>query len=724
MLREYTFRIELAMLLNNIHPCICEKRSGIALVIVLGFLSILIIMAVGFSISMRVERLVARTNIENMRAIQFGEVALVRVLDDIDNSVDGSMIPDRNGDWVDGVMESLSPDAGATMAGDLLKGHVTNYVPRSMWSATVSASANAEWVPIKYRDKITKSEKKIGQYAYLILDSSGLIDVNADYNRTASEVIDRSLGGSIYELQLSSTLLPEVTSYWRNMVEGRTKTVKGAKPWYRLETAAEIMPMLSRGYGTPIPAEQPLDLDEANYNFITYSRFPAGYLSGGNVLQPILISSNTADYQSQLASTFGTLGVPDAETFVKNLIDYVDADNVPQNLNSYCTEAVPLINEIVVSNSYQDLAGQHVIEYRMLVELWYPFTTTNTGSYTLRMRARYTGADPGPNPGMIPTTAITLTPPGGTWTMGDFLVVTSTPVTLPTMTVQDLSGVVIDQIRATVYENGVPVDQVGNPNMLQIKIGELITGFGNFGRGVSANDPRINWDCQDAAQWRDTVAIHSLGRINDMLTFAAADGHTLMYVANRPLKSVGELGLLLYDVTKPWLTPSLLSGPNYLSVLDQFTLVTNSYRQGLINPNSYNTNVLATVFNDMPVERVPFDPATRTLNSAELTALSRELADKSISFTNLSDLQHMGPRITAAASTLSSATHESIVRNSAGLFSPRQQLFTVILAAQSLDENGFPTAEKRGVGLVWRDPYPSTNSMHQTLVRNFRWLTE
>jgi len=73
---------------------------------------------------------------------------------------------------------------------------------------------------------------------------------------------------------------------------------------------------------------------------------------------------------------------------------------------------------------------------------------------------------------------------------------------------------------------------------------------------------------------------------------------------------------------------------------------------------------------------------------------------------------------------VSNAFQESIVRNSAGLFAPRQQLFTVLLNAQVLQDNSTNVlAEQRGVGLVWRDPYP-VNGRHEIRVRNFRWLTE
>ena len=197
-----------------------------------------------------------------------------------------------------------------------------------------------------------------------------------------------------------------------------------------------------------------------------------------------------------------------------------------------------------------------------------------------------------------------------------------------------------------------------------------------------------------------------------------------MYVANRPLKVVGELGLLLFDANKPWQTVSLLNGPNYYPVLDRFTMRTNDVLQGLVNPNGHNSNVIATVFNRMPIERVPGDPATTYLTTAQLLDMAKRFTDKYIAFTNVSDLKFIGPQVLAAVPSLPATVYESFVRNSAGLIAPRQQLYAVFLVVQAQDDDKNILAEQRGTGLIWRDPYIASNDTHAVMVRNFRWLTE
>lgn len=705
-----------------------DPRSGIALILVLGFLSLLIIMAVGFAVSMRVERLVARSSLDHIKSRQLGEAALARVVWDVNESVSNEMVASWSGDWVGGVYESIGSGTKATnlMSGaNLLSGYSSNYVPRSMLAATMSAADNAEWLPFEYPS--ATGTTRVGQYAYVVVDCSGLLDVNFDYSLTNNIARSRKLGESVYELQLTNALLREVSTRATNMMWCRVKANGQSleKPWIRLETVPEIPPLLSRGFG----GMAPLQTNTGSVNLVTYSRIPRGYLEGSSVKQPYVIKDPLD--QSAMESAVSSMGLPDPAGFVKNLLDYTDSNNVPMNLDSYCTEAVPLINEIVVSNSLTDVGGGTSVlyrnEYRIIAELWYPFSNPNANSYSVRLIGRYLNVSPAP--GTINQT-IPVTAPGGSWTMGDFLTVTSTPMFALTNTLQVLNNAIV-QTSVRVLEGVIEVDRVGNnlDTFASIPIGTVMTPPVPIVKSLSksANDPRINWNGVDGNQWVQQNN-HTLGRTNDasVATFAAAgaDGHTAMYVANRPLRAVGELGLLVYNANKPWQTISLLDGTNYYPVLDLFTLRTNEVMQGLINPNGYNSNVIATVFNRMPVERVPDDPATIYLTTAQLQALGGRFTEKSIAFTNLSDLKFISPQIAAVLPGLSVGFHESVARNSAGLFAPRQQLFAVFLAVQAQDDDRNILAEQRGTGLIWRDPYVDGSGTHATMVRNFRWLTE
>ena len=68
------------------HP----RNSGIALIIVLGFLGILLLLAVSFAISMRVERLATHTYLDQVRAKHLVHAALSRALSAVNTNMASS----------------------------------------------------------------------------------------------------------------------------------------------------------------------------------------------------------------------------------------------------------------------------------------------------------------------------------------------------------------------------------------------------------------------------------------------------------------------------------------------------------------------------------------------------------------------------------------------------------------------------------------------------------
>ncbi|MBW7909330.1 MAG: hypothetical protein H3C50_10530 [Kiritimatiellae bacterium] len=734
-----------------------QSRQGIALVIVLGFLAILLIMGVGFAVSMRVERIISRSALDHIRARQFGEAALARVVWDINDSVGDALFPKWSGDWTDGAFVSLNNSSPTfTNIPNFFYGHVTNYVPLALWTATTNAVKDAEWIPFTYTDN--GQEHLIGRYSYIVLDCSGFLDVNFDYDPTNNHPIaSRRFGENPRELSFTNTLLREIRNpntnprVWTNMIVCRLSNTTGLvkNPWGRLETIAEFNPLITRGYAN----QQPAGPNTNSVNFMAYSRFPRGYVDSINVVQqPIRIPPNMATLPANASSAdvlafksrLQTIGITDSDNFFLNLRDYSDSDHQPLKLDSFGTEAVPMVNEVVVSNRFTiSASGVYSNEYRVLVEVWYPFTTANSDNYDVRIIARYNDMSPPELGGATLTINETIPMNVNPWTLGRFYVVTSSVRVASTTNaamVNFASANVDVSARVVARTGGAEVDRVGGTaaTILNIPIGQSYEGGASFVRGKAADDPRINWDGSNPIQWREPAnprssSSYTLGRTNANLTYnnAGADGHTLMYVADRPLNAVGELGQLLYDATKPWHTVSLIDGPSFMPVLDHFTLTTNEVRYGLVNPNSYISNVVATVYHDMPVERVPYDPVGFRMNATQARTLAGQQRQNIGAITNVSDLRFLGPSLQTTFAAITNlplserpGLYESVVANSAGLLSPRQQLYTVILATQVLGPNTNVLAEQRGVGVIWRDPYITSNGVHQTFVRNFRWLTE
>ena len=87
------------------------------------------------------------------------------------------------------------------------------------------------------------------------------------------------------------------------------------------------------------------------------------------------------------------------------------------------------------------------------------------------------------------------------------------------------------------------------------------------------------------------------------------------------------------------------------------------------------------------------------------------------------------------AYNLNNNQRESLVRNTWGLFSPANSLFTVVVIAQPVKEgpgqigvwgdDDSVTGERRAVALVWRDPFKrGSNLHHEMFIRMFRYLND
>ena len=69
-----------------------ESKRGVALIVTIGFLAVMILMAVAFTISMRVERLAARNFSDVVQTRQWTQSALNYAIRDADNNIGNNML--------------------------------------------------------------------------------------------------------------------------------------------------------------------------------------------------------------------------------------------------------------------------------------------------------------------------------------------------------------------------------------------------------------------------------------------------------------------------------------------------------------------------------------------------------------------------------------------------------------------------------------------------------
>ena len=722
-------------------------KDGIALIIVLGFLSLLLILAISFSITMRMERLTARNYIYVVKAKNVARLGMARTMSDINESM---LTPSFKVFPANDILISKG-SISSTNCTDLLSLAAKYYVPKAVWSVANANAANVEWTNVY--DSV--SSELVGRFAYMVVDCSGYADVNyiggvkRGYGINANEIVAAAVTnsttvGCFSELNVtncSPDRLGTNNALIRNLTIDTGTT--NETPWVRLETLAEFN-RLGRKYSE---TSNMVFRSKAAFasDLFTFSYFPTGFLdasSGYTVNSQVDLSGDDGvlSGNTDIVPELSSIGFEDPQSVFLNLLDYVDSNNLPRSVSTFCTEAVPLINEVVVqtsytTNMYDPGTGTNVLsvtnQYQIICELWYPFLSyTNTENFTLAIGAKYVGGSSLPS-GMTPSNMSDTVSISKNWSPNSYLSVTSMlqrtdpKLVFPTGTVFNFNKT---EIQLSVYLTNTLSSQVVDlTTNLTFDLSIITQPKTLYSVGVAANDPRFNWDGSATSHWVhvDTTNITpDAFNSYSYMTNEWSDDVTKFYVKNAPLETVGELGLLCYDTNRPW-TTIRLEGADINDVtrrvVDRFTVTPNRPPKGYINPNTLSSNALSAVFYNTPVEAVPGN-----LNTNVSLQNAIDLADVIIQngpYMNLSDIcTNSFASLTDIATN--SYERESIIRNSLGLFSIRQNLFTIILAAQSLDSKTNVLAEQRAVALVWRDPYPDSQNHHDMFVRFFKWLDE
>lgn len=717
--------------MNNLHNTIAkpDKKSGAAIILVLGMLAILLIMAAAFSVNMRVERMGSGNYRYGVSTRHLLLAALARAVDDIDNSITNSTNSIMFPYW--DILASTGSSESATLVwGDALK-----YIPAVL--AADAKAVSCQWLPI--------DPDVNGRYAYVIVNVSGFLDAN----HVGGE--RRGYGATPVEIQLAALSDIADTNLF---TEYRDDDV-------RYETLKEFGELQDGGG---------LVTNELPKHFVTYSRYPPGSLDGGIVDATAVSIAGDADAiiskKAEIRNAFRASGMTAGEALraYRALVDYVDTDSIPGNengtsaarLTSPYVEPVPMINELWCRGKFEfstnNNAGTFSCagRYRFQIECAYPFLYPAFPSgYKCAVTISSTNSAFEPNENPFDK-EYDITMPGfwkKTIAVGDlrFDAGNIGALTPGQEFVIDLD---FDAKIKNPADNAV--DELGAPIKLQLafKTPNIISNIFEIETevGVECVDPRVN---EKVSMWVpsptniDGTVSHSMGFMNSIVTNMVAtniilDRDIWAFVRNGEIKHVGELGHLFFG--KPLETVRLYShgSNNYHTVLDHFTLGSDSKspRKGLVNLNSTSRDILSAVFTNMPIREDDIT-TVRLADHSAIDAIADGIMEKG-PFTNLSDIALVDWVTHAAgmAATISNPPMcdidiESYIRNSAGMFGTRQQLFVIILAAGPFRMmpgiaafKGDWLGRSRAVALVWRDPFPDANGRHPCFVRLFKTLTD
>ena len=726
-----------------------HRKRGVALIIVLGLLTVLTILGVAFAIAMRVERMAARNYVSNVRAEQLIQTAIARTLVSVTNNMLNRYYPSQD----------IFASTGAKPVSNMVSSEAEGFIPGMSLSGAKSQAVGWE--------DVSASGKTIGRVSYLVVNCGGLIDANVAGGNTNINIAGR-VGPE--ELDLSS--FPEDISSFTSFINDRAidkryetlnelRTMNtGVQPAFNSLFVFSYDPapdMFLLPVGSPPPASVKAYFPEitnalAIPGYKMYAKFNINSITNlpkaGGTYNLASLTAWVTKIQAILSD--GGLAAPldRPDDIAWNVANWLDEDYYPQNVandaykHTEGGEAMPLINEISIKGG------------KFNVELWFPFVTTNdaalwaAGAYTLDI--------------VVKTSPIAVPSPPTTFTIDPMAY--ATPTEFRTFA----SRIAITQsndpaINVTVRLNGQAIDNAMMYDTFLHGVWKTVPE----GYGYQVDDPRSNgrsdaW--QTHSDGSPAVLPETLGRRNTCCDTVSFPRQGLpIFVKNGPMKTVADIGYLYrsnLDSERPgernkwyWNTVNLLHAKEGAKLLDRLSVNPTSAdantfvkSKGLISINTSDPKAVAILFKGMEIG-FPQNTYTLTDLDAENLAkavIARRAAKFPLGYKQFQDLVDAPPAsdlsqnygelkapIDAIVSEWCSRgvagggfdqpndkVREDIFRNIVTMITFRQNIFTVLMGAQVLAADGQTVeAEKRAVAIIYYDAYTGGY-----FTRFFKWL--
>lgn len=795
-----------------------EGQEGVALIVVLGFLSILLVMGMTFMMNARTERIVSDYSLEAIKSRQLMRTALAAAENDYSRDLWKRQlyIPNENLSVFTSLATGDERVSGEETLGDsnveLMTGEAEEWIPAKYRTMAVSNDVeDAEWILVR-----EESGRILGRYAYVCFDTSGCLDANfvareeGVANEDARSITNR-MRFSVRDVPMK--LLPDTAD------ASEFKTLrKGWKGFDSLQTLVRLTDGSPNDgtdsksaarwqderheYGAGLASNKVSELNCYSLNAYRGGRYSRGT---GKWTVPKFIEPDTGKGAADALSQFANIKV-DPGVFNKQMEDFVSDDPAPKGTDYPSVKNVPMINEVILKDLTLNSPTKHSndsgdwYEYKgevtVQVEFWYPFPSEdNKSSESFKMEAPTLsigtkkdsskdillqvglfGGDSGQNYSVSseckPEDAEKEVE--AKWNGGKpYGVSFKYDITFANLAGENIT----DGGLKLLWRGGWRV----GPDGLQLKWGGRVVDKMAAGVECSVNsmtleqkqksgsfsvevfDPRWN---HVQGQWSrpDSNDEGTYGELNSVLnnrSMEQQDDGLLMYCRNGPLASPADIGFFPAD--KAWKTLDLMTdaGAEFLALTTCDTNVYETVKNGdkafytnaTFNINSRNTNAVASIFYEMNCMAIPgtkteslqnwSDPKRGAYQDNWVTEdIARGLANRILEYTGTEPCMAGTDWVKAnqvrsylKAQQLDKHQREAFIRNTWGCFGVADNLFTALLIAQSIkegpdnvgrwDDEDMITGERRGVALVWRDPFKTgSNLHHEMMVRMFRFLND
>ena len=597
------------------------SHSGAALVITLAVLGIVVLLVVGFSISMRVEQIAARNFTSVNTARQLAKAGLEEAIFLIRTNtpaitssansyvtMPGVVIPHTAG--ASPQKELFSTNAIANAGSVNLNSRQSVIGSNANYSTVDSRQIYANWVNV-CTNGAASGAPLTGRYAFWVDDEATKININAACARTDN------LGATMRNVDLTALGITggTATNSWNF---GNTTGFFTVEHWKSVSGIGATTFSQNRSYVT-VYSKDP-DLTPWGTKKIS--------LNAGNSVAAISNQLSNAALNNWFGKTFADkYGTALLNQIAANIIDFHtagdDSTTDSQTAPTYCgLKATPYLNEVIVKGSVNPATSNATITAEF--ELVFPYATGTGKGNGYTIAADYTITDgSGLLPGMPVTNSLTVAVTnnvpdrGYSSPLSTMTLYTTNDIALASVASSPLIRVVFSKLRllnTTGKLVNYALDLTNPPPWAASTTLSVPFDGTTAASSIGANDPRANhqmemvdpldgttvlrlWDKQNSAAGTPGVQNSnfsiSVGATTDLTddgnenNTATQVNHSNYYIKNADYESVGELGYI--HTGRPWrslrLQPRAAGShiPDW-AVLDLFS-VTNQPLAGRININ-------------------------------------------------------------------------------------------------------------------------------------------
>ena len=399
-------------------------RRGVGLIVVLGFLALLVLLAVAFLTQAWTERRVADATLEAQRGRELVRTALAAGMNDYSRDLFGRLLllPTPDLEIYPSAPRAAALDAGTALADDgirLTAGEASRWLPRKYLTAAASNRVQtARWILV--REHAADAHSRIlGRYAYACFDMSGGIDANlvaqdpdvagaglptARHNVRAVGLGELAETGNADEFKrlragwhgfdnLAELIL--LTNGKYNGGENATAITHLGRSYAYNEEADPVLADLT--WKPAAPPRWRGDRVERDFQALVSTRIsdlvPYSLAACRGVYDiatagwqvPQLIGAGT-DWDAALAPVRPQLADPAAA--VQAIRDYLDPAPVPAGTDYPSSKNIPMFNELrlTLGTEFDAAAAKLFLDVEVAYETWYPFPSglnAPAGSFTI-----------------------------------------------------------------------------------------------------------------------------------------------------------------------------------------------------------------------------------------------------------------------------------------------------------------------------------------------------